>query len=69
MTATDSPTRPDVHSSASRWIHRRTCIMAGGLAAVGGALALFVNPWFSVAAALGGLWLISASDTTGCGGP
>jgi protein-S-isoprenylcysteine O-methyltransferase Ste14 len=67
MTATNPPARPDVLSTSGRWVHRRTCILAGGLAAVGGTLALLVHPWFAAVAAVGGIWLIFAPESSSCG--
>jgi hypothetical protein len=65
MTATNLPTHLDVLTNSGRWAHRRTCILAGGLAAVGGTLALLVHPWFAAVAAAGGIWLIFAPESTG----
>lgn len=68
MTATNAPTQPDVRNTSERWVHRRTCILAGGLAAVGGTLALLVHPWFAALAAVGGVWLIFAPESAKCSG-
>jgi hypothetical protein len=46
--------RPD------RTAHRLTCVAAGGLALLGGALGLFVNPWLLILAIAGGVWLIAS---------
>ena len=40
--------------------HRLTCVAAGGLTLLGGALGLFVSPWFLTLAIAGGVWLIAA---------
>ena len=69
MTATNTPAQPDVRNTAGRWVHRRTCILAGGLAVVGGALALLVHPLLAALAAVGGIWLIFAPESTGYSGP
>ncbi len=69
MPATNAPAQRDVRNASGRWVHRRTCILAGGLAAVGGTLALLVHPWFAAVAAVGGIWLILAPESTGCSGP
>ena len=55
MAAINVPVQPEDRKTSGRWVHRRTCILAGGLATVGGTLALLVHPWF---AAVGGVWLI-----------
>ena len=53
-------------NSDSRRAHRMTCVLAGGLALVGGILAIAIDPWFAAIAAAGGLWLILAPERTGC---
>ena len=52
--------------SGGRRYHRLTCIIAGGLALVGGILAVSVDPWFAALAAVGGVWLIVAPEPRGC---
>jgi len=66
MSATNAPARPDVRNTAGRWVHRRTCILAGGLALVGGMLALLVHPWLAALAAVGGIWLVFAPESKVC---
>jgi hypothetical protein len=56
--AIDVLTRPTVRTPSDRRVHRITCIGAGGLAVLGGTLALLVHPWFAVLAAVAGIWLI-----------
>jgi len=43
-----------------------TCVLAGGLALVGGILAITIDPWFVALAAVGGVWLIVAPESQGC---
>ncbi len=53
-TTTASPPRD------RRTAHRLTCVAAGGLALLGGALGLFVSPWFLTLAVVGAVWLIAS---------
>jgi hypothetical protein len=39
------------------------CVVAGGLALLGGTLAVAVDAWFAALAAVGGAWLMLAPDT------
>ena len=57
---------PQVGNTDSRWVHRMTCVLAGGLALVGGILAIAIDPWFVALAAVGGVWLIVAPEPQGC---
>ncbi|CAN5361006.1 hypothetical protein BH11PLA2_BH11PLA2_44500 [soil metagenome] len=62
---------PTVHSgtgikSGGRRFHRLTCVLAGGMALVGGILALAVHPGFAALAAFGGVWLIVVPEPRGC---
>ncbi len=52
--------------SATRRPHQTLCVAAGGFALVGGVLAIALDPWCAVLAAVGGLWLVLAPDTTAC---
>ena len=51
---------PPAITRPGRKLHRITCVAAGGLALLGGALGLFVSPWFLTLAIGGGVWLIAA---------
>jgi hypothetical protein len=62
MTAISVNTQRQARNTDARWSHRKTCILAGGLAALGGTLAILVHPWFAVAAAVGGIWLMFSPD-------
>ncbi len=62
MTMKTVPAPVGVCSTSGRWAHRRTCMLAGGLAVLGGTLAFFVHPWFAVAAIVGGVWLILSPE-------
>ena len=62
MTPTTASSVASARKTSDRWVHRRTCILAGGLAAAGGVLGLFVHPWFVALAAVGGVWLILAPE-------
>ena len=67
MTAIHNSVPPTLASdSGGRRLHRQTCVLAGGLALVGGILAIALDPWFAVLAAAAGLWLVLAPDTTAC---
>jgi F0F1-type ATP synthase assembly protein I len=54
------------HSSSCRWAHRKTCILAGGLALIGATFAIVVHPWFAALSAIGGGWLILAPESHSC---
>ena len=66
MPEINTPAHPQVRMPSGRRVHRITCVAAGGLAVVGGTLALLVHPWFVAFAAVGGVWLILAPESTGC---
>lgn len=66
MNTDPTPARPVAATcSDGRRAHRLTCVLAGGLAVAGGALALLVHPWFAALAAVGGLWLILTPELKG----
>ena len=51
----------------SRRAHRIVCVAAGGLALVGGLLAILIDPLFSTVAIAGGVWLLLAPEVKeGC---
>lgn len=52
-----------------RKLHRITCVVAGGLALLGGALGLFVSPWFLTLAIVGGVWLVAGGVWGGSAEP
>lgn len=68
MTAIDAPVQCKVRITNARRAHRKTITFAGGLAILGGTLALVVHPWFAAVAAVGGLWLILAPESKACSG-
>jgi hypothetical protein len=49
-----------------RRVHRKTCILAGGLALLGVSLALFVHPLYSALAVAAGFWLILVPESKVC---
>lgn len=55
---------PTVARPDPRRAHRLLCVVAGGLALLGGTLAAAVDPWFAALAAVGGAWLMLAPDTS-----
>jgi len=63
-----SVTSPTTHRPG-RKLHRVTCVAAGGLALLGGALGLFVSPWFLILAVAGGVWLIASGLLGGSAEP
>lgn len=66
MTATRTPVQHNANRSIfDACSHRVTCILTGGLAITGAALALLVHPWFVGLAAAAGLWLIFAAESKG----
>ena len=62
MTTTTLPAPLPAQQSDVRRAHRITCVAAGGLALVGGVLAILLDPWFAGLAVVGGLWLILAPE-------
>ncbi|GAC1395039.1 MAG: rhodanese-like domain-containing protein [Thermoanaerobaculia bacterium] len=48
-------------------LERQVRLIAGGLGAIGGALALFVNPWFAILPMFAGSGLVFAGVTDTCG--
>lgn len=57
---------PTVRGTKRMSLERQVRIVAGGLAAVGGVLALAVNPWFAVLPAVVGSGLVFAGVTDTC---
>lgn len=67
MAAWSAARLPVVRGAERMSLERQVRIAAGGLAATGGALALFVNPLFAVVPALVGSGLVFAGVTNTCG--
>jgi rhodanese-related sulfurtransferase len=67
MTAWTSAGLPIVRGRERMSLERQVRIVAGGLAAVGGALAIFVNPLFGVVPTVIGSGLVCAGVTNTCG--
>ncbi len=65
MTVINAPATSISRKSSDRRTHRLICVAAGGLALLGGTLALVVHPWFASLAAVGGIWLIFAPESNG----
>ncbi len=57
---------PTVKGTKRMSLERQVRIVAGGLAAVGGVLALLVNPWFAALPAVIGSGLVFAGVTDTC---
>lgn len=59
--ASETLPRPIAPPNPRRY-HRLVCVCAGGLALMGGALALLVQPWLALLAVVGGTILALAPD-------
>ena len=57
---------PTVRGTKRMSLERQVCIVAGGLAAIGGVLALVINPWFGALPAFIGSGLVFSGVTDTC---